>query len=58
MLCDYNGNEIYRNQIAQPEDFQNVRGVFVAGEVGFEPTTPNLGGWCSVRHHGENTHDP
>ena len=20
-----------------------------AGVVGFEPTTPNLGGWCSVR---------
>ena len=22
---------------------------FVAGGVGFEPTTPNLGGWCSIR---------
>ena len=21
----------------------------MAGEVGFEPTTPNLGGWCSIR---------
>ncbi len=21
----------------------------VAGGVGFEPTTPNLGGWCSIR---------
>ena len=22
----------------------------VAGGVGFEPTTPNLGGWCSIRY--------
>jgi hypothetical protein len=22
---------------------------FVAGEEGFEPSTPNLGGWCSIR---------
>ena len=29
----------------------------VAGGVGFEPTTPNLGGWCSVRDSYENTHD-
>ena len=25
--------------------------------VGFEPTTTNLGGWCSVRRHEDNTHD-
>ena len=25
--------------------------------MGFEPTTPNLGGWCSIRADGETTHD-
>ena len=28
---------------------KTLRGLFVAGVVGFEPTTTNLGGWCSVR---------
>ena len=23
--------------------------LIIAGGVGFEPTTPNLGGWCSIR---------
>ena len=30
----------------------------VAGAVGFEPTTPNLGGWCSIRAANERTLDP
>ena len=30
----------------------------MAGEVGFEPTTPNLGGWCSIRDPYENTQHP
>ena len=28
---------------------QNGRGLSVAGGEGFEPSTPNLGGWCSIR---------
>ena len=37
-----NGNNPYKK-------FVRVRGLSVAGGVGFEPTTPNLGGWCSIR---------
>ena len=29
----------------------------MAGGVGFEPTTTNLGGWCSIRGNENNTHD-
>jgi riboflavin transporter FmnP len=28
---------------------RNGRGLSVAGGEGFEPSTPNLGGWCSIR---------
>jgi hypothetical protein len=30
----------------------------VAGGEGFEPSTPNLGGWCSLRAVNERTLDP
>ena len=30
----------------------------MAGGVGFEPTTPNLGGWCSVRTEPHSTRYP
>ena len=36
---------------------KNGLGVFVAGGVGFEPTTTDLGGRCSVRSEGFTTHD-
>ena len=26
----------------------------MAGGEGFEPSTPNLGGWCSLRHEPES----
>ena len=35
-------NSIQNNQVLSSN-------VVVAGGVGFEPTTPNLGGWCSIR---------
>jgi hypothetical protein len=30
---------------------QNGLGLSMAGGVGFEPSTPNLGGWCSLRSY-------
>ena len=30
----------------------------VAGGEGFEPSTPNLGGWCSIRADRETTQHP
>ncbi len=30
----------------------------MAGEEGFEPSTPNLGGWCSIQLKPENPSTP
>jgi len=30
----------------------------VAGEEGFEPSTPNLGGWCSIREDIRTLREP
>ena len=30
----------------------------VAGGEGFEPSTPNLGGWCSIREQLESKREP
>ena len=30
---------------------------FVAGGEGFEPSTPNLGGWCSLRENIESSRE-
>ena len=39
----------FSGNASKPHPRQNGRGLSVAGGVGFEPTTPNLGGWCSIR---------
>ena len=41
-LFDFKAIDLARNNTT-------LHGLFVAGGVGFEPTTTNLGGWCSVR---------
>jgi hypothetical protein len=30
----------------------------LAGGEGFEPSTPNLGGWCSLRENIKNSREP
>ncbi len=30
----------------------------MAGGEGFEPSTPNLGGWCSIRHESKTKEAP
>jgi hypothetical protein len=30
----------------------------MAGGEGFEPSTPNLGGWCSIRHESKTKEEP
>ena len=51
-------------QVGQVEDWSNnlsnssFNSRLVAGGEGFEPSTPNLGGWCSLRAANERTLDP
>jgi hypothetical protein len=66
-----NGKRVYEKHAFTPNNGNNgskslgiksrdlsPNGRKLAGEEGFEPSTPNLGGWCSLRAANERTLDP
>ena len=44
--------------VLDPTDLNNRLKSEVAGGEGFEPSTPNLGGWCSIREQFKSKREP
>jgi hypothetical protein len=44
--------QVSANKFIDPNNLESSSKLTVAGGEGFEPSTPNLGGWCSIRAYG------